>query len=255
MSEFVKTSFVLSACMLSRFSRVWHCATLWTVTLQDPLSRGFCRQEHWSGLPCPPPGDLSDPRIEPVSPAILADSFNHWASGEALVLSAGSQKCRQTKDPTFLLNSAQNQSNANSYENYFHGHLSKMEPCHPLPSSQPRLPGPTLMFVLVIASSLFIHIQTSEAGVQMGPPSSERPAGKWREGPRVPQKLALTYHLGLSLPSARSCSNTLSNVQSQGCFSLSESSECPPWFPESQKQVQLLPLGLLFRFKDSFYPT
>lgn len=38
-------------------------------------------------------------------------------------------------------------------------------------------------------------------------------------------------------------------------FHSPESRECLPWFPESQKQVQLLPLGLLFRFKDSFYPT
>ena len=39
---------------------------------------GFSRQEHWSGLPCPPPGDLPDPRIEPVSPsapALQADSL------------------------------------------------------------------------------------------------------------------------------------------------------------------------------------
>ena len=38
------------------FSRVRLFATLWTVSLQAPLSMGFSRQEHWSGLPCPPPG-------------------------------------------------------------------------------------------------------------------------------------------------------------------------------------------------------
>ena len=38
-------------------------ATLWTVALQAPLSIGFSRQEYWSGLPCPPPGDLPNPRI------------------------------------------------------------------------------------------------------------------------------------------------------------------------------------------------
>ena len=37
-----------------------------------PLSMGFFRQEHWSGLPCPPPGDLPDPGIEPTSPTALA---------------------------------------------------------------------------------------------------------------------------------------------------------------------------------------
>ena len=38
-----------------------------------PLSLGFSRQEYWSGLPCPPPGDFSDPGIKPVSPALQAD--------------------------------------------------------------------------------------------------------------------------------------------------------------------------------------
>ena len=53
--------------MLSRFSRVRLSATLWTVAHQAPLSMGFSRQEYWSGLPCPPPGDLPDPGIEPES--------------------------------------------------------------------------------------------------------------------------------------------------------------------------------------------
>ena len=47
--------------------------TLWAVACQAPLSVGLSRQEYWSGLPCPPPGDLSDPGMEPmslVSPAL-----------------------------------------------------------------------------------------------------------------------------------------------------------------------------------------
>ena len=55
----------LHACVLSPFSPVWLFVTLWTVAHQDPLSMGFCRTENWSELPCPPPGDLSDPGIEP----------------------------------------------------------------------------------------------------------------------------------------------------------------------------------------------
>jgi len=43
--------------------------TLWTVAHQAPLSVEFPRQEYWSGLPFPPPGDLPDPGIEPTSPA------------------------------------------------------------------------------------------------------------------------------------------------------------------------------------------
>ena len=61
--------------MLSRFSRVQLCATPWTVARQAPLSLGFSRQEHWSGLPCPPPGHLPDPGIEPGSPALQVDSL------------------------------------------------------------------------------------------------------------------------------------------------------------------------------------
>ena len=50
-------------CVLTHVSRVLKCRTLWTVALQALLSMGFSRQEYWSGLPCPPPGDLSDPGI------------------------------------------------------------------------------------------------------------------------------------------------------------------------------------------------
>ena len=48
-------------------SRVRLFATLWTVAHQAPLSMGFSRQEYWSRLPCPPPGDLPDPGIKPAS--------------------------------------------------------------------------------------------------------------------------------------------------------------------------------------------
>ena len=61
--------------MLNQFSHVQFFATLWTVTHQAPLSMRFSRQECWSGLPSPPPGDLPDPGIEPASPALEADSL------------------------------------------------------------------------------------------------------------------------------------------------------------------------------------
>ena len=50
-------------------------ATLWTVAHQAPLSMGFSRQEYWSGLSCPPPGDRPYPGIEPAAPALQADSL------------------------------------------------------------------------------------------------------------------------------------------------------------------------------------
>ena len=56
--------------MLSCLNHVRLFVTPWTVAHQAPLSMGFSRQEYWSGLPWPPPGDLPDPGIEPVSPAL-----------------------------------------------------------------------------------------------------------------------------------------------------------------------------------------
>ena len=54
-------------CVPSCLSRVQLFATLWTVACQAPLSMGFSRQEYWSGLALPYPGDLPDPRIKPGS--------------------------------------------------------------------------------------------------------------------------------------------------------------------------------------------
>ena len=56
-------------------SRVRLFANLWTVAHQAPLSLGFSRQEYWSGLPFPSPGDLPNPGIEPRSPAFKVDSL------------------------------------------------------------------------------------------------------------------------------------------------------------------------------------
>ena len=69
----------IHVCMLSHFSHVRLFETLWTVAHQGPLSMGFSRQEYWSGLPCPPPGNLPDPGIEPMSlmsPALATRFFN-----------------------------------------------------------------------------------------------------------------------------------------------------------------------------------
>ena len=60
-------------CILLLF--VWLLATLWTTVHQAPLSVGFSRQEYWSGLPGPPPGDPPDPGIEPTSSALAGRFF------------------------------------------------------------------------------------------------------------------------------------------------------------------------------------
>ena len=62
-------------------SRVRPFATPWTVAYQAPPSVGFSRQECWSGLPFPSPGDLPDPGIEPGSPALQADALLSEAPG------------------------------------------------------------------------------------------------------------------------------------------------------------------------------
>ena len=81
------TPFYVSYIMLSCFSPVWLFVTPWTVAGQAPLSLGFSRQECWSGLPCPPPGDLPHPGIEPASfkaPALQEDSFTTKPPGKPL---------------------------------------------------------------------------------------------------------------------------------------------------------------------------
>ena len=65
-------------------SRVRLLVTAWTVAYQAPPSMGFSRQEYWSGLPFPSPGDLPNPGIEPGSPAFQADALTSEPLGKPL---------------------------------------------------------------------------------------------------------------------------------------------------------------------------
>ena len=65
----------MHACIRSYFSCARLFVTLWTIACQASLSMGFSRRECWNGLPCRLPGDLPDPGIKPVSPALQADSL------------------------------------------------------------------------------------------------------------------------------------------------------------------------------------
>ena len=79
-----------SSVQFSSLSRVQLFATPWTVALQAPLSMGFFRQEYWSELPCPPPGDFHDPGIEPTSltsPALVGGSCTTSTTREAITWS------------------------------------------------------------------------------------------------------------------------------------------------------------------------
>ena len=67
------------ACALSVVSNF---VTPWTVAHQAPPSMGFSRQEYWSGLPCPPSGDLPNPGVKPVSPALAGGFFTTEEPGK-----------------------------------------------------------------------------------------------------------------------------------------------------------------------------
>ena len=67
--------FLFFAALVTSLSHVWLFVTSWTVARQAPLFTEFSRQEYWSGLPFPFPGDLRDPGIEPGSLALQADSL------------------------------------------------------------------------------------------------------------------------------------------------------------------------------------
>ena len=76
-------------CMLSCFSCIRLLVTLWTVVHQAPLSMGFSSQEYWSGLPCPPSGDLPDLGTETaslISPDQAVGFFTTSTIREALTL-------------------------------------------------------------------------------------------------------------------------------------------------------------------------
>ena len=75
---------MLSVCVHAKsdFSCVQLFSTPWTVALQAPLSMGFSRQEYWSGLPYPTPGDLPHPGIEASSPALAGKFFTNGPPGK-----------------------------------------------------------------------------------------------------------------------------------------------------------------------------
>ena len=78
-------AFAAIVVVVQSLNRVQLFVTLWTVAHQAPLSMGFSRQEYFSGLPCPPPGDLPDPGIEPASvasPALAGRFFTTEPPGK-----------------------------------------------------------------------------------------------------------------------------------------------------------------------------
>ena len=81
-------------------SHVRLLATPWTAAYQAPLSMGFSRQEYWNELPNPPPGDLPNPGIKPMSPALQVDSLPLWSAAAAAAAAAKLlQSCPTLCDP------------------------------------------------------------------------------------------------------------------------------------------------------------
>ena len=76
-------------------SCVWLFATPRTIACPAPLSMGFCRQEHCSGLPFPPPGELPNPGMEPLSPALEGGIFTTEPPGKP----REAESCPQMKHP------------------------------------------------------------------------------------------------------------------------------------------------------------
>ena len=86
-------------CVLSCFSCVQLSVTLWTIDCQGPLSRGFPRHEYWSGLPCPPPGDLHVSGIKLmslISPALAGRGFPGISDGKESSCKAGDPGLRRS---------------------------------------------------------------------------------------------------------------------------------------------------------------
>ena len=84
--RFLSSIFCLSLKLVKSLSRVRLFATLWTVAYQASLSMGFSRQEYWSGLPFPSPGDLPDPGIKPRTPVLEADALTSEPPGKLICL-------------------------------------------------------------------------------------------------------------------------------------------------------------------------
>ena len=77
-------------------------ATPWTIAHQASLSMGFSRQEYWSGLPFPSPGDLPNPGAKPESPALQADALLSETPGKPLKWEGPSFLCTAVRDARYL---------------------------------------------------------------------------------------------------------------------------------------------------------
>ena len=97
-------------CLLSHFSHIQLCTTLWTVACQAPLYMGFSRQEYWNGLPFPSPGIVPNPELEPMFPALAGRFFTTYSTCEAWFNVLESTKYFRLRI-TYFLNCCKNKAN------------------------------------------------------------------------------------------------------------------------------------------------
>ena len=101
-------------------------ATPWTVARQAPLSIGFSRQEYWSGLPFPYPGDLPKPEIKPRSLALEADSLPSETPGnkEGNILNPGGEHFKKIDISYHSYIEIHQERNKDSHWNHSHSALN-----------------------------------------------------------------------------------------------------------------------------------
>ena len=125
-------------------------ATPWTVAYQASPSMGFSRQEYWSGLPFPSPGDLPDPGIEPGSPALEAGALTSEPPEttqfcKAIQFSSVAQSCPTLSDP--MNHSTPDLPVHHQPPGFTQTHVHQVsdaiQPSHPLSSSSPPAPNPS----------------------------------------------------------------------------------------------------------------
>ena len=122
-------------------TRVRLFVTPWTVAHQAPPSMGFSRQEHWSGLPFPSPGDLANPGIEPRSPASQADALISEPPGKPLIVLQFSsvQSCLTLCDSMSYSTPGLpvHHQHLEFTQTHVHWVVDAIQPSHPLSSPSP----------------------------------------------------------------------------------------------------------------------
>ena len=134
--------------VFSCLSYIWFFETLWTVAHQAPLSMGFSRQEYWSGLPCPPPGESSPPRE--WTHVSFISCIGRWvlytrATWEAPFTTQSFLKCLPSQGCLYLSKMLREHQSSCCYGSVIFAQFSSVAqlcliPCYPMDCSMPGFP-------------------------------------------------------------------------------------------------------------------